>query len=399
LSDNDPDRPDVGSGSTATALREDVPVAAPRPKEGSPVWTGVLVALGAVTVIGILVVVASLAGLWTPEFDWPSWLVSSVTAVEKFGLMFFAIILFVVVMSLILLAVDRARGVRNWMVALAFLAPMGLMLVFGLIYPGLRTMRESFFDRTSTNYVGFDNYATLFTEDIFQTVLRNTAIWVFIVPIVATLIGLVYAVLVDRTRFEALAKGLIFLPMAISMVGASIIWKFVYEYRPDQEGVEQIGLANQLLVWAGREPYQFLITSPLNTFFLIVVMIWIQSGFAMTVLSAAIKAIPDDIVEAARIDGVSGLGMFRYVTVPSIRPALVVVLTTISITTLKVFDIVRTMTGGNFNTSVVANEFYTQSFRQFNVGLGAALAVVLFVLVIPIVVYNVRQLRLSEDVR
>jgi alpha-glucoside transport system permease protein len=399
LSDNDPDRPDVGSGSTATALREDVPVAAPRPKEGSPVWTGVLVALGAVTVIGILVVVASLAGLWTPEFDWPSWLVSSVTAVEKFGLMFFAIILFVVVMSLILLAVDRARGVRNWMVALAFLAPMGLMLVFGLIYPGLRTMRESFFDRTSTNYVGFENYATLFTEDIFQTVLRNTAIWVFIVPIVATLIGLVYAVLVDRTRFEALAKGLIFLPMAISMVGASIIWKFVYEYRPDQEGVEQIGLANQLLVWAGREPYQFLITSPLNTFFLIVVMIWIQSGFAMTVLSAAIKAIPDDIVEAARIDGVSGLGMFRYVTVPSIRPALVVVLTTISITTLKVFDIVRTMTGGNFNTSVVANEFYTQSFRQFNVGLGAALAVVLFVLVIPIVVYNVRQLRLSEDVR
>ena len=399
MSDNDPDRPDVGSGSTATALREDVPVAAPRPKEGSPVWTGVLVALGAVTVIGILVVVASLAGLWTPEFDWPSWLVSSVTAVEKFGLMFFAIILFVVVMSLILLAVDRARGVRNWMVALAFLAPMGLMLVFGLIYPGLRTMRESFFDRTSTNYVGFENYATLFTEDIFQTVLRNTAIWVFIVPIVATLIGLVYAVLVDRTRFEALAKGLIFLPMAISMVGASIIWKFVYEYRPDQEGVEQIGLANQLLVWAGREPYQFLITSPLNTFFLIVVMIWIQSGFAMTVLSAAIKAIPDDIVEAARIDGVSGLGMFRYVTVPSIRPALVVVLTTISITTLKVFDIVRTMTGGNFNTSVVANEFYTQSFRQFNVGLGAALAVVLFVLVIPIVVYNVRQLRLSEDVR
>ncbi|HEU4491411.1 MAG TPA: sugar ABC transporter permease [Jiangellales bacterium] len=401
MSDNDPVKPDARSGSTTTTAARpgDAPVAAPRPKEGSPVWTGVLVALGAVTVIGILVVVASLAGLWTPEFDWPSWLVSSITAVEKFGLMFFAIILFVVVMSLILLAVDRARGVRNWMVALAFLAPMGLMLVFGLIYPGLRTIRESFFDRTSTNYVGFENYTTLFTEDIFQIVLRNTAIWVFIVPIVSTLIGLVYAVLVDRTRFEALAKGLIFLPMAISMVGASIIWKFVYEYRPDQEGVEQIGLANQLLVWAGREPYQFLITSPLNTFFLIVVMIWIQSGFAMTVLSAAIKAIPDDIVEAARIDGVSGVGMFRYVTVPSIRPALVVVVTTIAIGTLKIFDIVRTMTGGNFNTSVVANEFYTQSFRQFNVGLGAALAVVLFVLVIPIVVYNVRQLRLSEDVR
>jgi len=401
LSDNDPDRPDLGSGSssTATALREDVPVAAPRPPEGSPVWTGVLVAIGAITLLGILVVVASLAGLWTPEFDWPSWLVSSVTAVEKFGLMFFAIILFVAVMTLILLAVDRARGVRNWAVALAFLGPMGLMLIFGLIYPGVRTIRESFFDRTSTNYVGFDNYATLFTEDIFQIVLRNTAIWVFIVPIVSTFIGLVYAVLVDRTRFEAIAKGLVFLPMAISMVGASIIWKFVYEYRPDQEGVEQIGLANQLLVWVGQEPYQFLITAPWNTVFLIAVMIWIQSGFAMTVLSAAIKAIPDDITEAARLDGVSGFGMFRYVTVPSIRPAFVVVFTTIAIGTLKIFDIVRTMTGGNFNTSVVANEFYTQSFRQFNIGLGAALAVVLFVLVIPIVVYNVRQLRLSEDVR
>ncbi len=401
MSQNSPDRPDAGSGSgsTTTATRSSPPVAAPRPKEGSPVYTGILVAIGAVLLIGVLFVGLSLAGVFTPEVTWPAWLVRSTTAVQKFGLMFFAIILFVVVMSLILLSVDRARGVRNWAVALAFLGPMGLMLIFGLIYPGLRTLRESLFDRTSANYVGFDNYATLFTEDIFQTVLRNTAIWVFLVPIVATFIGLVYAVLVDRTRFEAVAKGLIFLPMAISMVGASIIWKFIYEFRPDQPGVEQIGLANQILVWLGREPYQFLITSPWNNIFLIAVMIWIQSGFAMTVLSAAIKAIPDDITEAARLDGVTGFGMFRYVTVPSIRPALVVVLTTIAIGTLKIFDIVRTMTGGNFNTSVVANEFYTQSFRQFNTGLGAALAVVLFVLVIPIVIYNVRQLRLSEDVR
>jgi alpha-glucoside transport system permease protein len=401
LSHNDPDRPDARSGtsSTATAERSTAPVAAPRPKEGSVGWTVVLAVIGGIALLGALVVALSLAGVWTPEFDWPSWLVSSTTTIEKFGLMFFAIILFVVVMALILLSVDRARTPKNWIVALAFLGPTGLMLIFGLIYPGIRTIRESFFDRTGENFIGFENYQTLFTEDIFQIVLRNTAIWVFVVPIVSTLIGLIYAVLVDRTRFEALAKGLIFLPMAISMVGASIIWKFVYEYRPNQEGIEQIGLANQVLVWLGREPYQFLITSPLNTLFLIVVMIWIQSGFAMTVLSAAIKAIPDDIVEAARLDGVTGIGMFRFVTVPSIRPALVVVITTIGISTLKIFDIVRTMTGGNFNTSVVANEFYTQSFRQFNTGLGAALAAVLFVLVIPIVIYNVRQLRLSEDVR
>jgi alpha-glucoside transport system permease protein len=242
-----------------------------------------------------------------------------------------------------------------------------------------------------------DNFATLFTQSEFQIVLRNTLIWVLIVPLVAVVIGLIYAVLVDRTRGEALSKGLIFLPMAISMVASSIIWRFVYEFRDISR--PQIGLANQILVWLGQDPYQFLITTPWNTFFLIVVMIWIQTGFAMTVISAAIKAIPDDIIEAARLDGVTGIGMFRFVTIPSIRPALLVVWVTITMTTLKVFDIVRTMTGGNFQTSVVANEFYTQSFRQFNFGLGAALAVVLFIIVIPVVVYQVRQLRMSEEIR
>jgi alpha-glucoside transport system permease protein len=244
-----------------------------------------------------------------------------------------------------------------------------------------------------------DNYSTIFTNSEQLTVLRNTALWVVVTPFVATAIGLVYAVLIDRARVEAFAKALIFLPMAISFVGASIIWKFVYEFRPDQANVNQIGLLNQVLVWLGGSPRQFLVDSPVNTFFLIVVMIWIQAGFAMTVLSAAIKAIPDDIVEAARLDGVSSGGMFRHITVPSIRPALIVVLTTIGIGTLKVFDIVRTMTGGNFGTSVVANEFYTQSFRQNNAGLGAALAVILFLLVIPLVIYNVRQMRMVEEIR
>ncbi len=212
----------------------------------------------------------------------------------------------------------------------------------------------------------------------------------------ATAVGLLYAILVNRARMESFAKSLVFLPMAISFVGGSIIWKFVYEFRPDQANVKQIGLLNQVVVWLGGSPQQWLVNSPLNTIFLIVVMIWIQVGFAMTVLSAAIKAIPADVVEAARLDGVTALGMFRFVTLPSIRPALVVVLTTIGIGTLKVFDIVRTMTGGQFETSVVANEFYSQSFRSDNQGLGAALAVLLFILVVPIVVYNVRQLRASE---
>jgi alpha-glucoside transport system permease protein len=225
-------------------------------------------------------------------------------------------------------------------------------------------------------------------------VLRNTFLWVLFTPIIATGIGLLYAVLVDRVRGEAVAKAFIFLPVAISLVGASIIWKFVYEYRP--EGVNQIGLANQILVWLGLNPYQFFLHSPWNTLFMIVIMIWIQAGFAMTVLSAAIKAIPDDMIEAARLDGVYGFKMFRFITVPSIRPALIVVVTTIGIGTLKVFDIVRTTTGGQFQTSVVANEFYDQSFRFFNEGLGSAFAVLLFVLVIPIVIYNIRQLRKTE---
>jgi alpha-glucoside transport system permease protein len=220
--------------------------------------------------------------------------------------------------------------------------------------------------------------------------------WVVVTPFVATAIGLLYAILVDRSRFESLAKALIFLPMSISFVAASVIWKFVYEYRPDQGRVQQIGLVNQIIVWLGGKPQQLLIDSPLNTFLLIIVMIWIQAGFAMTVLSAAIKAIPDDIIEAARLDGVNAWSMFRKITLPSVQPTVVVVLTTIGIGTLKVFDIVRTMTGGQFNTSVVANEFYSQTFRADNQGLGAALAVLLFVLVIPIVVYNVRSLRQSE---
>ena len=220
-----------------------------------------------------------------------------------------------------------------------------------------------------------------------------------VTPFVATLIGLVYAIIVDGARMEAAAKALIFLPMAISLVGASIIWKFIYAYRPDQGNIKQYGLLNQLVVWAGGSPQQWLLNAPWNTLFLIVILIWIQAGFAMTILSAAIKAIPEEIVEAARLDGVGALGMFRYVTLPTIRPATVIVLTTIAIGTLKVFDIVRTMTGGNFGTSVVADEFYSQTFRSDNQGLGAALAVLLFIMVIPIVAYNVRQLRASEEAR
>jgi alpha-glucoside transport system permease protein len=318
-----------------------------------------------------------------------------VSTPEKFLNLVIAIALFAGVMAALLVLSSRAKSRRGELFqAAAFALPAILMIALGLLYPAIRTIIQSFQDQASLNFVGVENYQTVFTSDNQITVLRNTAVWVIVTPIVATFIGLVYAILIDRSRFEKFAKALIFLPMAISLVGASVIWKFVYDYR--STGQEQIGLINALLQGLGFDTYRFLQEPPWNTVFLVVILIWVQAGFAMTILSASIKAIPDDMIEAARLDGVSGFKMFRYITVPSIRPSLIVVLTTISITTLKVFDIVRTATGGQFETSVIAYEFYVQSFRSFNNGLGAALATLLFILVMPIVIYNVRQLRKVE---
>ncbi|BCJ46511.1 alpha-glucoside ABC transporter permease [Actinoplanes ianthinogenes] len=315
---------------------------------------------------------------------------------EKLVQMLSALLLFAAVLGVILFLASRVRGKRSdtW-VGYLYLLPVVLLLAVGLVYPGLRTVYESFFDAQGSAFIGVDNYKTIFTDGDQLSVLGNTIIWVLIVPVVATGIGLVYAILVDKSRFESFAKALIFLPMAISMVAAGVIWKFMYEYRPDQQNVKQIGLINQIIVWLGGKPVQLLITdtAKLNTLLLIVVFIWIQAGFAMTILSAAIKAIPDEIIEAARLDGVSPWSMFVKITLPSVRTTIVVVLTTLAIGTLKVFDVVRTMTGGNFRTSVIANEFYSQLIRADNQGLAAALAVVLFVLVTPIIVYNIRQVR------
>ncbi|MEV1331966.1 sugar ABC transporter permease [Micromonospora costi] len=289
----------------------------------------------------------------------------------------------------------RRRKKRDGGMALFFLLPTVLLLTIGLIVPAIRTTLLSFMDSNSNDWVGLRNYGWMFSENSIVRVLINTLVWVLLVPLVATAFGLIYAVLVDKARFEAVAKSLIFLPMAISFVGASIIWKFVYAYRG--EGQEQIGLLNQIVVSLGGEPRQWLLESPLNTLLLVVIMIWIQAGFAMVVLSAAIKAIPADIVEAARLDGVSPWQMFWQITMPSIRPALIVVVVTLSIGTLKVFDIVRTATNGNYDTNVIASEMYNQAFRYGENGQGSALAVFLFILVIPIVIYQIRNLRQQRE--
>lgn len=310
----------------------------------------------------------------------------------KFIQMFVALGLFAVVFGGILLLAGRLSGPRGERIQSAsFVGPALLLLAVGLLYPAILTVIASLQDARGETFVGLQNYIDIFTKPELLLVLRNTAVWVVLVPLLSTAIGLAYAVLVDRARGEAFAKALIFLPMAISFVAASIIWKFMYEYRPTPRA--QIGVFNAVLKALGLDTYQFILSDPWNTLFLVVIMVWIEAGFAMTVLSAAIKSIPDDIIEAAKIDGVTGFKLFRWITLPSIRPAVIVVLTTIGMATLKVFDIVRTMTGGQFNTSVIANEFYNQSFRFDQAGIGAAFAVVLFILVLPIVAYNVVQLR------
>lgn len=307
---------------------------------------------------------------------------------------------FLAVIGLLLFLVDAApkKTKAEWWQAALFLTPALILLILGLVYPVIRTTLLSFMDSKGATWVGLDNYIAMFTRPEILVVLRNTFLWVLFGPLLSTAIGLFYALLVDRKRFESVAKSLIFMPMAISFVGASIIWKFIYAYRPAE--AEQIGLLNQIIVWFGGEPRLWLLDAPINTLLLIVVLIWVQAGFAMVVLSAAIKAIPDDIIEAARIDGTGVWSHFWHITLPSVWPTLMVVLITISVQTLKVFDIVRTMTGGQYDTSVIANEMYAQAFRYDNLGMGSALAVFLFILVIPLIIVQMRtNRRLREEQR
>jgi alpha-glucoside transport system permease protein len=287
---------------------------------------------------------------------------------------------------------------QEWVKYLVFLVPALALLIIGLIYPAIRTLILSFMDADSEAFVGMDNYVWAFTRPEILQVLGNTAIWVIVAPLASTFIGLVIAYLTDRMKSAATVKSLIFMPMAISMVGASIIWKFVYDFEPNLKKTD-IGLLSAISKALGITPPNWLLENPLNTFLLIVVMIWIQTGFAMVVLSAAMKNIPDEVVEASMLDGASQLKRFVQITVPMIRSSIVVVLTTITIGTLKVFDIVRTMTGGNFQTNVIANEMYSQTFRALNYGTGSALAIILFLGVVPIIWYNIRQLKLDRTER
>ena len=288
------------------------------------------------------------------------------------------------------------EGVRPYV----YVGPAMVMLSVFLIYPVFNTILISLKDATGQNYVGLDNYNFVFTNDSMLRSIRNTAGWIIIVPLVSVTVGLVFAMLADRLRRgEAIAKSLIFLPMAISFVGAAVTFRLIYSYRPEGFGTN-IGLMNGIIGAFGKEPVPWLSEQPWNNLLLMVIMVWMQTGFAMVVLSAAIKAIPDEIIEAARIDGASEFQVFRRIVIPSIRPTIAVVTTYMVITALKVFDIVFVMGNPEANqTEVIAERMIHWFFIANHDGRGAAIAVVLFLAVIPVMLWNIRRFREQEAIR
>ncbi len=275
-----------------------------------------------------------------------------------------------------------------------FVGPAVLLLAAFLAIPTLETLRRSFLNNDSTTFVGLDNYIATFTDRQMQLSFRNNLLWLVVGTGASVALGLLIAVLADRSKFETVAKALIFLPMAISFVGAGVIWRFVYAYAP--AGEAQIGLLNAVWTSLGGSPQSWISVQPWNNLLLIVVVVWLQTGFAMVVLSAALKGVPDDIVEAARMDGATEVQSFFRIIIPYIMGTIITVTTTTAIAMLKIFDVVIVMTGGQYSTEVVATQFYRQFFINRNFGFGSAIAIVLFLAVTPVLFYNLRQLRKQE---
>lgn len=287
---------------------------------------------------------------------------------------------------------DRLReSIRPWI----FIGPALLFLGVFLVYPVLRSLQLSFMDREGREFVGIANYIWAFQNDGFQVSIRNNILWLLIVPTASTIFGLVIAYLTDRIWWGQIARTLIFLPMAISFVGASIIWKFVYDFRgPD---ADQIGLVNALIMAFGGTPRPLISILFWNNIFLMIILIWIQTGFAMVILGAAIRGVPEDTIEASTMDGASQLQIFFKIVIPQIWPTIVVVWTTITILVLKVFDIVYAMANGQWDSQVLANLMYNEMFRNANTGTASTVAVILMVAVLPVMIYNIRSARSSEQ--
>ena len=282
-----------------------------------------------------------------------------------------------------------------------FVGPAFAILGLFLLYPAAQTVVFSFANAQSTEFVGVANYTELLSSEDFRNTLLNTLLWIALVPASIVVLGLAVAVLADRLSPgpEKFTKTIIFVPMAISMVGASTVWRFVYEARP--EGENQIGLLNAVITKFGFDPVAWLQfdTARVNSLLLMVILVWVQTGFAMVLLSAAVKSVPEDTLEAARIDGANERQIFFRVIVPQIWATVITVFITVLIVVMKIFDIIYVNTNGNFNTNVIGNQFYQELFTNGHAGRAAAIVVMLMIAVVPIMIYQVRHFRAEEAAR
>jgi len=283
--------------------------------------------------------------------------------------------------------IRRAALIRPWL----FLGPAILLLSLYLVYPVIDSAWRSLHDGSDGRFIGLDNYTWLFQDAKFRESVLNNLLWLIFVPTLCTFFGLITAALTDRIRWGNIAKSLIFMPMAISFVGAAVIWRFVYDYRA--AGQTQIGLLNALATHLGLQPEAWITLPFWNNFFLMIIMVWMQTGFAMVILSAALRGIPEETIEAAILDGASPLQIFWRIKIPQIWGTIAVVWTTITILVLKIFDIVFAMTNGQWGTQVLANMMYDWSFRAFDFGRGSAIAIILMIAVTPIMIWNIRNAR------
>jgi alpha-glucoside transport system permease protein len=275
-----------------------------------------------------------------------------------------------------------------------FVGPAMAILSWYLVIPTLRSFYISLLDKSSEHFVGFQNYIYALTNPAMLESFRNNLLWIVIGTGLSVSIGLLVAILADRSRFETVAKAIIFLPMAISLIGAGVIWKFIYAFKPVNQ--DQIGVLNAIIVFLGGKPLGWLNVSPWNNFFLIIIMVWLQTGYAMVLQSSAIKQVPESMLEAARIDGANEIQIFFQMIVPSIKGTIIMVSTTLIIFSLKIFDIVYSMTGGQFGTEVIASQQFKQMFLFFDYGRGSAIAIILLLATIPVMWYNLRQFGQQE---
>jgi alpha-glucoside transport system permease protein len=281
---------------------------------------------------------------------------------------------------------------RAWI----FLAPALIILFIFLIYPVVETTRLSFLDNHGREFEGINNYIWAINDSDFRQSILNNFLWLIVVPTSCTFLGLTIAALADRVWWGVIAKSLIFMPMAISFVGASVIWKFVYEYRGPEN--DQIGLLNAIMVYFGASPQAWIAIPFWNNFFLMVIMIWIQTGLAMVIFSAALRAIPEETIEAARIDGAGEVRIFFFIIIPFLSETILVIWTTITILVLKVFDIVLAMTNGQWGTEVLANLMFDWMFRGGgDSGRGSTIALFIMLGVIPIMIWNLRRFKMEDN--